>query len=70
MPKTSHLPPISREPNGLNQFEALDHRRAWERHVDAGRIGSGPSTTPEQLARHARNELILCGPRVPRIWED
>ncbi len=42
---------------------------AWQAHVDHGNIGSGAGTTPEQRARHARNDLVLCGPRVPRIWE-
>ena len=36
----------------------------WQRHVDAGRIGKGPSTTPAQLLRHMRNEEVLLGRAV------
>ena len=43
---------------------AVDARRAqaqWQAHVEAGRIGSGAGTTPEQRARHAWNERALLG---------
>ncbi len=39
--------------------------RAWQAHVEAGRIGSGdgskPSLTFEQRLRHMRNEVALFG---------
>ncbi|WP_108787685.1 hypothetical protein [Erythrobacter sp. Alg231-14] len=41
----------------------------WQGHVFVGNIGTGPQTTAQQAARHARNERLLCGERVPRIWE-
>ncbi|MBD2841473.1 hypothetical protein [Erythrobacter rubeus] len=64
MPKTSNLPTISQQMRRHTQHEARDHQREWERHVDAGRIGSGSQMTGEQRAQLARNEMILCGYRV------
>ncbi|MDA9918303.1 hypothetical protein N9D37_00240 [Erythrobacter sp.] len=57
-------PLISAKPHGADPAWA-----AWQAHVDHRNIGSGPGTAPEQMARHAHNERVLCGPRVPRIWE-
>ncbi|MXP09829.1 hypothetical protein [Pseudoblastomonas halimionae] len=36
----------------------------WQAHVDAGRIGKRPSTTPAQLLRIMRNEQVLLGRAV------
>ncbi|MBV7266764.1 hypothetical protein [Erythrobacter ani] len=69
MPKTSHLPPISPEPHRHINRDAFDHQREWQRHVDAGRIGGGPSTSPEIRIQHARNEMILLGYRVLPNWD-
>ncbi|MEE4212157.1 MAG: hypothetical protein V2I43_23170 [Parvularcula sp.] len=68
MPKTSHLPPIAREPNVHTQSDAFDHLCEWQRHVDAGRIGERSATDRKILARHARNELLLLGEYRFPIW--
>jgi hypothetical protein len=48
--------------------------RAWQAHVEAGRIGSGggskPSLTFEQRLRHMRNEVAVFGRVVtPELGE-
>lgn len=43
---------------------------AWQRHVDAGRIGAGPSRSVEQSVRIMRNEIALFGRVVtPELGE-
>nr|WP_298928728.1 hypothetical protein [uncultured Erythrobacter sp.] len=60
MLKTSHLPSIS-PPSHPRDRDAYAHQREWQAHIDAGRIGRGPSITPEQLAQIAHNERVLLG---------
>ncbi len=45
----------------VNHPDRASHAERWLAHVQAGRIGEGPSTTPAQRIRHARNELVLVG---------
>jgi hypothetical protein len=69
MPKPSHSIPIGNPSISDQPHQSDPAWRAWQAHLDAGRIGSGTSVTAAQLARLAHNERILCGSRVPRIWE-
>ena len=47
-----------------NSAEALTAQAAWQRHVDAGRIGTRITQTPEQRIRQYGNELAVLGARV------
>ena len=58
-PSPQH-PDLAANPT-LTEREAFD---AWQRHVDAGRIGKRPSTTPAQLLRIMHNEEVLLGRAV------
>lgn len=42
---------------------------AWERHLDAGRIGSRPVMTFENRLRMMKNEVALFGRVVTRALE-
>jgi hypothetical protein len=54
------LPAASRPYGGATPSARVAYEE-WQRHVDAWRIGKGPSTTPAQLLRHMRNEEVLLG---------
>lgn len=51
-----------------DQRSEVELARDWHGHVDAGRLGRGPSTTTQQLLRHIRNEeAVLGGARSVRF---
>lgn len=67
-PTTKQTVPIARNQPSHREDTAHGAWADWQRHVDAGRIGSKPPADPELAERHARNERILCGERVVGVW--
>ena len=47
-----------------------DAWKAWQRHVDAGRIGNRTGRTFDQRVRMMRNEVALFGRVVTRELEE
>lgn len=54
-----HHPALAANPTPTER-EAFD---AWQRHVDAGRIGRRVAPDPARLLHHIRNEEVLLGRR-------
>ncbi len=62
-------PPYSVSPYSLGDpghRPAVEAARAWQGHVDAGRIGSGHPLSSDQLRHLLHNEEVLLGRAVSR----
>ena len=70
MPSPLTKQTIAIGPNQPRLPEATAHGpwADWQRHLDAGRIGTRSEQTPEQRARHVRNERVLLGERRVGVW--